>query len=151
MSSRSSRRLRLQHDKEGDKEDDKESSVVAAPENQVPSKRGGDVIRGNPDIIERVQFDLGPSFTPSTFICSAPIQTAKSDNNAAADNNAIANSKAQWRFKTRQQTYGSIEATLKIRGVGGTSQQITHQILFDKNLEHMKVPVHHFALQVWSY
>jgi hypothetical protein len=88
---------------------------------------------------------LGPSFTPSTFICSAPIQTAKSDNNAAADNNAIANSKAQWRFKTRQQTYRSIEATLKIRGVGGTSQQITHQILFDKNSEHMKVPVHHFA------
>ncbi len=33
MSSRSSRRLRLQHDKEGDKEDDKERSVVTAQEN----------------------------------------------------------------------------------------------------------------------
>ena len=33
MSSRSSRRLRLHHDKEDDMEDDKENSVVAAPEN----------------------------------------------------------------------------------------------------------------------
>lgn len=93
-----------------------------------------DIINGSPDIIERVQFDLGSSFSPSQFTCATPIQIKQKHNG-----------KILWRFKTRQQTYGPISATVNIRGSGGTTQKVTHQTLLDKNSESLKAPVQQFV------
>lgn len=91
-----------------------------------------DVVGGDPDLIERVTFDLGPSFSPSIFICPAPVQIK------------LPNGKIAWRFKTRQQTYGALTATLTIRGRGGTLHETTHFISLQEGSEERKAPVQQF-------
>ena len=76
-----------------------------------------DVLEGDPDLIERVVFDLGPSFSPESFICAFPVPV-KRPNGAKA-----------WRFATRQQTYGSVTAHIKIRGTGGNVLHTEHEIV----------------------
>lgn len=81
-----------------------------------------DIISGDPDVIEKVSFDLGPTFDPSTFICNTPVRTN-------------VNGLDVWRFSTRQQVYGAFEATIKIRGAGGTTLVTTHEISLNANSE----------------
>lgn len=90
-------------------------------------------VYGNPDIIERVHFDLGPSFSPSTFTCTSPIHIIKSDGQSS------------WRFKTRQQTYGSIQASVRIRGAGGTLKTLKHNTLLSEDSENLKAPIKKFT------
>lgn len=80
-----------------------------------------DVVEGNVDaVVERVSFDLGGTFQPSTFVCSTPIPIQ-------GPNGSIV-----WRFQTRQQTYGSITAKIQLRGVGGSTLECSHNIRFAK-------------------
>lgn len=92
-----------------------------------------DIINGSPDVIERVCFDLGSSFTPSIFTCASPIKVKYPNGNIV------------WRFKTRQQSYGAITATLTIRGCGGTLQKITHKTLLQHDSELLKSPTQNFV------
>ena len=76
------------------------------------------LLRGNPDdIIDRVSFDLGPSFSPRTFTCSTPVPKRGNI----------------WSFQTRQQTYGPVTASIQIRGVGGSVLECSHKIQFTTN------------------
>ena len=76
-----------------------------------------DVIEGsNRDLIERVSFDLGDSFSPQLFICSTPVYLNGN----------------KWRFSTRQQTYGPVTALIKLRGAGGTVMHLEHEVTFGK-------------------
>ena len=75
-----------------------------------------DVIKGDPDLIERVLFDMGSSFNPPTFISSCPVQVTQ------------ANGAPAWRFSTTQQVYGSTKAEISIRGAGGSKMVVTHNI-----------------------
>jgi len=79
-----------------------------------------DVLRGKSNVVERVTFDLGPSFHPQTFVCHAPIPVRRPDGQLV------------WRFSTRQETYGSVVATLKIRGIGGSQMEVEHEIVLDE-------------------
>ena len=76
-----------------------------------------DVLHGDPDLIERVTFDLGPNFA-SSYICACPVQVQQS------------NGRVAWRFSTRQQSHGRVSwpRTLTIRGVGGSILKVTHQL-----------------------
>jgi Putative amidoligase enzyme len=76
-----------------------------------------DVISGDPDMIERVLFDMGPSFQPQVFICTCPIYIRQSHTGKLA-----------YRFSTTQTVYGATEATITIRGCGGSKLVVTHQI-----------------------
>lgn len=76
-----------------------------------------DVVSGNPDLIERVVFDLGSSFSPSSFVCASPVSVTRPNGLQA------------WRFSTRQQTYGAVKASIKIRGMGGTVLHTEHRVV----------------------
>lgn len=78
---------------------------------------------GNPDIIEKVSFDLGESFDPEVFTCTAPIQTTTK------------NGIPVWRFATRQQVYGPFGAAIKIRGAGGSGLKVLHSVILQPNSE----------------
>lgn len=79
-----------------------------------------DVVGGNADaLVERVSFDLKSTFSPTTFICSTPIPIQRNTN-----------SDTIWRFQTRQQTYGPVNAKIMIRGVGGSVMECSHKIQF---------------------
>jgi len=100
----------------------------------VINSDGQSSTNSSPDIIERVTFDLGPSFSPTTFTCWTPIPIVDH------------RGRTKWRFKTRQQTYGSVNATIKIRGAGGTTLVTTHSILLgNTESEHLKGPVQQFV------
>ena len=89
-----------------------------------------DVVAGEPDVIERVSFDLGSTFQPNTSICHTPVPIR-------TDNNGIV-----WRFQTRQQTYGSVTAKILIRGTGGSLLELSHNIRF--NAASLKAPTQTF-------
>ena len=79
-----------------------------------------DVLEGSdPDLIERVTFDLGSSFSPPTFVCASPVSVTRPNGSPA------------WRFQTRQQTYGPVTATVQIRGTGGTVLRTEHRVVLD--------------------
>ena len=75
-----------------------------------------DIIKGNPDLIERVRFDVGTSSEPRTFVCSSPVKVIR-------PNGLLA-----WRFATTQQCYIPSKATVAIRGIGGSMTFVTHNI-----------------------
>lgn len=98
------------------------------PKSKAPLDRGGrfekihdwtlfvDIVAGDVNLVERVLFDLGASFSPQRFICSCPIPVTQPNGLPA------------WRFCTRQQTYGATNAQISIRGAGGTKMVISHNI-----------------------
>ena len=62
--------------------------------------------------IERVKFGLGATFVPSEFVCRSPVPTEDG-----------------WlRFSSRQQSFAFFEATIQVRGTGGSVMQMTHSI-----------------------
>jgi hypothetical protein len=65
-----------------------------------------DIVSGDPDLIERVLFDMGPTFEPKTFVSSCPIQVTQPNGSPA------------WRFCTTQQVYGAPKANISVRGAG---------------------------------
>ena len=97
------------------------------PHNSAPYDRSGryrkvhdwvlyfDVVSGNPDLISKVSFDLGASFTPCEFTSSCPIPVSRP------------NGTKSFRFQTRQQTYASVSATITITGAGGTRMVTTYK------------------------
>jgi len=82
-----------------------------------------DVVEGDPDLLEGVLFNLGPSFKPQQFLCSSPVFVSRPDGSGA------------WRFSTRQQTYGSsgTKATIQLRGSGGSRQEMQYQVALSKD------------------
>ena len=68
-----------------------------------------DILEGDASVISKVVFDLGPSFSPSTFTCTTPIRLPRN------------RGRTKWRFQTRQQTYGPITATVRLYGNGGST------------------------------
>ena len=84
-----------------------------------------DVLQGNPDLIERVSFDLGSTFNPPSYLCHTPVAAKP-----ASRGNQIV-----WRFATRQQIYGQITANIKIRGAGGSVLDISHTLELDPSSE----------------
>eukprot|EP00980_Cylindrotheca_fusiformis_P016165 scaffold4805_cov136-Cylindrotheca_fusiformis.AAC.20 len=79
---------------------------------------------GNPDVIEKVSFDLGSTFDPEVFTCTTPIHTSTRNGSSKV-----------WRFSTRQQVYGAFTANIKIRGAGGTSLNLVHEVMLQPNSE----------------
>ena len=67
-----------------------------------------DVIEGNPDLIQRVTFDLGGSFNPRSFSCSCPIKVKRHNGQDA------------WRYSTRQQAYGGVTVNITLLGASGS-------------------------------
>eukprot|EP00545_Synedropsis_sp_CCMP1620_P002818 CAMPEP_0119003338 /NCGR_PEP_ID=MMETSP1176-20130426/504_1 /TAXON_ID=265551 /ORGANISM="Synedropsis recta cf, Strain CCMP1620" /LENGTH=480 /DNA_ID=CAMNT_0006954931 /DNA_START=18 /DNA_END=1460 /DNA_ORIENTATION=+ len=93
-----------------------------------------DVVSGNPDLIERVVFDLGSTFKPPKFISSCPIPVKQP------------NGREGWRFSTRQQTYGGATATINIRGAGGSITSLSYTIQLDKSsIYHKKLALYTFT------
>mmetsp|Transcript_4142 Transcript_4142/g.11296 ORF Transcript_4142/g.11296 Transcript_4142/m.11296 type:complete len:342 (-) Transcript_4142:648-1673(-) len=90
----------------------------------------------DPDLIQNVEFDLGPTFKPQTFVCSSPIPVARPDNSKA------------WRFYTRQQSFGNVskrKANIKINGSGGTILSIPTEIILGQSKKARQRPVHTFV------
>mmetsp|Transcript_7725 Transcript_7725/g.8974 ORF Transcript_7725/g.8974 Transcript_7725/m.8974 type:complete len:525 (+) Transcript_7725:75-1649(+) len=90
-----------------------------------------DIVAGDPETIERVSFDLGGSFS-QVFHCSYPIpQTPRNQKRSRSNNGRAAARQRQqhWRFKTRQQSYGSVTAAITIRGSGGSVLKTSHRII----------------------
>jgi hypothetical protein len=75
-----------------------------------------DIIQGDHNLIEKVQFEMDKSWRTRTFTCSSPIKATLRDGSKVM------------RFKTRQQSTGSIVAKLKILGRGGTTLVKDHPI-----------------------
>lgn len=73
-----------------------------------------DVLKGNPDHIMRVVFDLGASYQPRSFTCSCPINVTRPDGRQA------------WRFSTRQQSYGAVTASITILGTNNTRNDLSY-------------------------
>ena len=90
-----------------------------------------DVVKGDPDLIERVLFDMGSTFSPSIFISSCPVQVTQPNGLPA------------WRFSTTQQVYGPSKAEISIRGAGGTKMVVTHNIRLEAD-DHRKRTVYTF-------
>ncbi|EED93873.1 predicted protein [Thalassiosira pseudonana CCMP1335] len=63
-----------------------------------------DVFGNDADLIKKVEFDMGPSFTPHKFTSYCPIKVSEN----------------RWRFQSRQQTYGSVKVKVAIIGRGGS-------------------------------
>jgi hypothetical protein len=75
-----------------------------------------DIVQGNPNLVEKVMFDLGSTFEPREFPCNSPIPVRKPNGTQA------------WRFYTRQRVYGGFAASIRIRGCSGTTMGITHHV-----------------------
>ncbi|CAB9524180.1 Putative amidoligase enzyme [Seminavis robusta] len=73
-----------------------------------------DILEGDPDVIQRVTFDLGSTFQPRSFACSCPISVKRPDGTKV------------WRFSTRQQSYGGTVAKISLLGAGGTREDGPH-------------------------
>ena len=67
---------------------------------------------GDPDVIASVIFDLGTSFYPQSYVCTCPVPAAN----------------GAWRFVTKQQSYGFPNATITVRGRGGTRYDTTYVV-----------------------
>ncbi|KAL3930547.1 MAG: hypothetical protein SGBAC_011714 [Bacillariaceae sp.] len=88
-----------------------------------------DVVNGgNPDLIDKVSFDCGPTFSPQVFTCTCPIPTKTRNGGTSV-----------WRFSTRQQVYGPFSVKIKIRGAGGTNFVVDpiHDVQLKSNSEIM--------------
>jgi hypothetical protein len=119
--------------------------IVGNSYNKLPDKSGNnikihdwtlfvDVINnGDPDVIDRVFFDFGPNFSPKTHISANPVLIKQHNGRTTA-----------WRFKTKQQTYGNntISACIRIRGAGGTIQEVDLNTQLRNNA---KLPVRTFV------
>ena len=64
------------------------------------------------DLIEKVVFDLGPTFQPREFTCHSPVPVAGG---------------TAMRFSTRQQVYGPPVVEIKVRCRGGTTLRYEHR------------------------
>jgi hypothetical protein len=71
--------------------------------------------------IDRVSFDLGSSFQGNPFLCRSPVPLKRG-------------SQRVWRFSTRQPSYGSVTATIQVRGAGGKVQNFSHRISLDASM-----------------
>jgi len=89
-----------------------------------------DIVAGDEEIIDRVSFDLGASFQPQTFVCQYPVSVERPNNRRA------------WRFATRQQSYGSVTAGIRIVGVGGSVLDTAHKIVLSS--ANAKAPLREF-------
>ena len=76
-------------------------------------------ILDNPDLIERVTFDLLCIFTPPKFVHSYIPVPVKRPNGAQA-----------WRFATRQSVHRQFSVGIMIRGSGGTTRLLAHFVSF---------------------
>ncbi|KAL7525844.1 hypothetical protein ACHAXR_003055, partial [Thalassiosira sp. AJA248-18] len=65
-----------------------------------------DILGRDADLVKKVEFNMGKTFSPSKYISYCPVKVQESNN--------------RWRFQTRQQTYGPIRAKIAIIGRGGT-------------------------------
>lgn len=86
-----------------------------------------DIIDGNPDSIQSVQFDLHPTFSPYNYICQCPIPTHYK-NYTSSNNERGGVPTTVWRFQTRQQSYDSFTATLTILGCSGSQLEVKYHI-----------------------
>ncbi|CAJ1960364.1 unnamed protein product [Cylindrotheca closterium] len=80
---------------------------------------------GNPDLLDKVSFDCGATFSPQIFTCACPIPTQ------------TRNGTSVWRFSTRQQVYGPFDVKIKIYGAGGTTLVCNHEVQLKSNSEIM--------------
>lgn len=76
-----------------------------------------DVVEGDPNVVDRVTFDLGRSFQPNSFTCSSPVPVTRPNGLSA------------WRFSTRQQVYGGFSADVIVRGCGGSRMDLSHRVI----------------------
>ncbi len=83
-----------------------------------------DIIEGNHETIERVNFNLGENFVPRRFTHTTPIPIT-----------STVTGEEIWRFATRQQVYGSFVAKINIIGVGGTVKTVTHNVSLNEDAE----------------
>jgi Putative amidoligase enzyme len=79
-----------------------------------------DIVRGDPDLIERVLFGMGRHFEPQTFVSSCPIRVRQPNGLPA------------WRFCTTQQVCGAPKVNISVRGAGGSKMVITHMIRLEE-------------------
>ncbi|CAB9518012.1 Putative amidoligase enzyme [Seminavis robusta] len=75
-----------------------------------------DVIQGDADVIQTVEFHLDGSFQPPLFVCASPVHVVLPDGSRVT------------RFKTRQQSTGALVPKIRIVGAGGASVEIRHPI-----------------------
>jgi hypothetical protein len=74
-----------------------------------------DVVKGDPDIIDHVAFDLGQGFRPQTYICTTPIPIMRKG-------------MTTWRYYTRQQSSAPVDAKIFVEGNGGSKLETSYQI-----------------------
>lgn len=79
-----------------------------------------DVVQGDPDLIQSVEFDLGGSFKPRTFTKLSPVHVI------------LQNGSRVSRFSTRQQSTASIPAEIRVIGRGGSIYKTRHPISLRK-------------------
>ena len=72
-----------------------------------------EIINGDIDLIKKVEFHMGRTFSPEKFISYCPVKNHTYDT---------------MRFQTRQQTYGAVNATVLIVGRGGTALRRSFKI-----------------------
>lgn len=75
-----------------------------------------DIVEGDPNLIDKVVFEMGKSWRIPTFTCTSPIRVVLPDGSKAM------------RFQTRQQSTGAEVAKVKIIGCGGTALVKEHPI-----------------------
>ena len=83
-----------------------------------------DVVSGDPDIVEKVSFDLGGTFHPPVFTCVSPVPIRIESKGIKV-----------WRFSTRQQVYGRPSPSMNIKGIGGSSFRFSFDIVLNRNSE----------------
>jgi Putative amidoligase enzyme len=76
------------------------------------------------NVIDRVTFDLGSTFHGGPYICYSPIPVTNKTGKAA------------WRFQTRHTAYGSVTATIEVRGVAGKAEEFQHAICLNNQSAH---------------
>lgn len=114
------------------------NTYARIPNNVANKSRGGghakihdvtvfvDIVNnGNPDVIDKVSFDCGATFSPQVFTCTCPVPTK------------TRNGTSVWRFSTRQQVYGPFQVKIKIHGAGGTTLVCNHEVQLKSNSEIM--------------
>ena len=82
-----------------------------------------DVVVGDPGLIKRVVFNMGPKFNPPKFICTNPIRIIQP------------NGSPTWRFSTTQQVCGArTPAEISICGARASLMVVTHNIQLNTRL-----------------
>ena len=92
-----------------------------------------DVVNGSPDTIEKISFDLGGSFEPSVFVCQAPVRVVRPNGQPA------------YRFSTKQDVYGAFTADIRVRGIGGSSLEASHNVLLEEKANRQKPASYRFV------